>query len=371
MWVLILTHSGLHAHTALPGRCVTHRSTTPMGRALMRGLPERRAELERFGRCADASDASRTDEQWAALYASADTRGWLSGFDTAVLPPFAAGARPELALSALERQAGLAPSALRPRPPASKRNRLVSQWALGCQWVLLGLAAYALLRAGLADLAGLDPREAHAWGVSALVVEHALLGSPLTRAAVSALNGAYERKLATHEAGHMLAAYLLGLPVTGYRLLCPSGMPKTAFLHPRLSAEQAAPDGRVTDETLARLSVVLMAGIAAEALDSGRAEGGAADEAMLRALCSRARPEWTARQADDLELWSGCEAVRLLREHRAAHARLADAMRRGAPLGACLAVVSHSIAAGAGLALQPVPVPAVAAAADCASARLS
>lgn len=314
----------------------------------MRSLRERRRELEdRFGRSADASDASRSDAQWQALYARAARTGLLVGFGSGRTKwnTFPTAGRPRLALADLEREMGLPPSALHPRPPASERNRLVSQWALGCQWALLAAAAYALVRTSLCELADMRPYEAHSWGICSLVVEHALLGSPLTRAAVSALNRDYESRLASHEAGHFLAAFLLGLPVTGYRLLCPSGLPKTAFLHPQLNAEEAFSNGRVTDDAIGRLGIVLMAGIAAEALDHGRADGGASDEAMLLQLTARVRPEWRRAQTVQLGLWSSCEAVRLLREHRTAHARLAEAMRRGAPLGACLAILSDALSA--------------------------
>ncbi|KAG8457214.1 hypothetical protein KFE25_010916 [Diacronema lutheri] len=320
----------------------------------MLGVRERRRQLEaRFGREADGSHTPRSDVEWLALYTGAQRSGLICGFGT--VNPVAAPRR--LAVDELERQIGLPTSALRPSNCTKQvvsrwalgpeRSALVSQWALGCQWVLLALTAYAAVSCVLRDGAGMPAHAAHSWGILLLVVEHALLRSALTRAAVSRLNHGYERKLASHEAGHMLAAFLLGLPVTGYQLLCPSGMPKTVFVHPRLGGEERAPGGRVADDTLARLSVVLMAGIAAEALDFGRAEGGASDDAMLRATAARVRPEWRRAQTAQLALWSGCEAVHLLREHRTAHARLADAMCRRAPLGACLAIIADALAPAA------------------------
>jgi len=315
----------------------------------------RRRLIELIGATSDASDASRSDAQWGSLYARARQEGLLSGFGRwrlSVLRP--------MSDSDLEREVGLPASALRPLRPGAERNPLVSQWALCLQWLVTGVAAYATIR-GSAELGGLVTREAHCWALFALAMEHTLFGSPLTRAAVSALNGEYERKLASHEAGHLLAAYLLGLPVCGYRLLGPVSLPQTTFFHPQLSLQQSAGHG-ITDETLAQLAVVLMSGLAAESLDYGFAEGGVADEQMLADIALRYRPEWSGRadqsgsvwdspgqsgsRLAQLEQWSSCEAVLLLRENRDAHIRLAAAMRRRAPLGECLAVISQAVGAG-------------------------
>ena len=91
----------------------------------------------------------------------------------------------------------------------------------------------------------------------------------------------------SHEAGHFLVAYLLGLSLRGCvvnardALKYPeiSGQAGTIFFDQKLNDEMN--NSKVTRQTLDRLSVVIMAGIAAEALRYEKAEGGADDERQV------------------------------------------------------------------------------------------
>jgi hypothetical protein len=291
-----------------------------------------------------------TDAQWTALYARAHARGLLAGFGSATPPPLGLEQPPSPTGVGI---VGLPPSALRPSRPAEGELALpVSQWALRCQWVLCAVALYALCRLG-GEALGERAAVAHCAGVSVLVAEHALLGAPLTRAVVSALNRAYETRLASHEAGHFLVAYLHGLPVTAYQLLSPHGAPRTVFLHEQLAVQTSR--GRVADATLATLSAVLVAGLVAEALDFGSADGGASDERMLRAAARAARPEW---QGDELEALQGSAAAavaELLREHKGAHAAIAAAMLARAPVIEILVAAADELGGDGAAADARVP----------------
>jgi hypothetical protein len=97
----------------------------------------------------------------------------------------------------------------------------------------------------------------------------------------------YKQKIIKHEAGHFLLAYLLGIPVRGCvtnawdALKYPDikGQAGTIFFDPKLSDELM--NQKITKTSLDRMSVVIMAGIAAEAIEFGKAEGGAVDEQSL------------------------------------------------------------------------------------------
>ena len=99
-----------------------------------------------------------------------------------------------------------------------------------------------------------------------------------------------------HEAGHFLVAHLLGLPVAGYVLSsCTASREARAAAVPAsgpagtlilfLALQKELPADALCAARGACHSTVLMAGVAAEALHNGRAEGGAAaEEALVRVL---------------------------------------------------------------------------------------
>ena len=89
------------------------------------------------------------------------------------------------------------------------------------------------------------------------------------------------------------------------------------------------------DADVDRTAIVLMAGIAAEALANGHAEGGAADERALRALLV------THYKIDDRELrararWAVASATLLLRQNERSFQALCAALREGRSVGECV-----------------------------------
>ena len=97
----------------------------------------------------------------------------------------------------------------------------------------------------------------------------------------------YRKKVIYHEAGHFLLAYLLGVPVRdcitsaweARRNKEIKGQAGTVFYDTRVAEELASQ--KISRSSINRLSVIIMAGIAAEANHFGRAEGGIADEQSL------------------------------------------------------------------------------------------
>ena len=200
-----------------------------------------------------------------------------------------------------------------------------------------------------------------------------------------------------HEAGHFLCAYCLGLPVQAcelnpLRTLADRAFEAragTRFLSPAIEALLEERDADEAD--VRRASIVLMGGIAAEALWAGHAEGGAADEAALRALleahvearikarvetqdeAQREAPREAQREAqrevqeDHLEdafatasysaqppneqtvrsraRWAVASAVALLRERSQEYEALCAALEDGASVGQCVIAIETAQAA--------------------------
>jgi len=80
----------------------------------------------------------------------------------------------------------------------------------------------------------------------------------------------------------------------------------------------------VTRSSIDRLSIVVMAGIAAEALKYGRAEGGVSDEQSLAGFLSSVQPPWSGARIQGQARWAATQAVLLIREHQASYDALAE-----------------------------------------------
>ncbi|KAJ0975882.1 hypothetical protein J5N97_017847 [Dioscorea zingiberensis] len=105
----------------------------------------------------------------------------------------------------------------------------------------------------------------------------------------------YRKRVLVHEAGHLLTAYLMGCPIRGV-ILDPivamqmgiQGQAGTQFWDEKLANELA--EGRLSGTAFDRYCMVLFAGIAAEALVYGEAEGGENDENLFRNICLLLQP---------------------------------------------------------------------------------
>ena len=206
---------------------------------------------------------------------------------------------------------------------------------------------------------------------------------------------------AQHEAGHFLCAYLLAVPVQAC-ILNPArslldaqlaGRVGTVFLSPAIDELRA---GRAADQRDVNVAaIVLMGGIAAEALANGSAEGGAADEKALAALLTaqldqasgdggdggdrQQKPSPSGffsatglatsgpntatgaplpamnnrnRRAQQAEVrararWAAASAALLLRERRASLDALVEALREGRSVGECVWAIEAAAAQSA------------------------
>ncbi|CAN6820807.1 BnaC03g71090D [Brassica napus] len=147
----------------------------------------------------------------------------------------------------------------------------------------------------------------------------------------------HKRRVIVHEAGHLLVAYLMGCPIRGVILdpivamqMGVQGQAGTQFWDQKMESEIA--EGRLSGSSFDRYSMVLFAGIAAEALVYGEAEGGENDENLFRSISVLLEPPLSVAQMSNQARWSVLQSYNLLKWHKAAHRAAVEALQVGSPL---------------------------------------
>lgn len=189
--------------------------------------------------------------------------------------------------------------------------------------------------------------------LSIMLLESLLKGGSSARTLRSA---EVREAVVRHEAGHFLTCILLGVPVAAvhvhsWRSLL-GAAPAVTFVSPELLARKRGE--ACSGDDVDRLSVILMAGVAAEALHRGAAEGGFADEgAIARLLASQ--PARSHVPPQQHARWAAANAVVLLRTHSEAYEAVCDALRSRKSVGECCAALDGAFAsaAAADRRLQP------------------
>ena len=270
--------------------------------------------------------------------AVAAARGALRGFGRGRQAPKRAYSLPDLRLNNIDAAGLLSPE---DKSLAPVRTGLQVAAAAGFMAAVggfhldagqaLGLLAAAGLAAGV-DLVGFG-------GGLAFLVEDT---------AGRLLNPAYADRVAFHEAGHFLVAYLVGLLPRAYTLSSLDALRSEGalsvqagclFCDADFQAEVAR--GSVTAETLGVFTCVALGGVAAEYVQYGQAEGGLADIVQLDQLLSALG--FTERKTSDQVRWGALNAVQLLRQHARAHRALAGAMLEGADVVDCIQVIEREL----------------------------
>ncbi|KAG8386640.1 hypothetical protein BUALT_Bualt03G0169600 [Buddleja alternifolia] len=159
----------------------------------------------------------------------------------------------------------------------------------------------------------------------------------------------YKRRILVHEAGHLLVAYLMGCPIRGV-ILDPivamqmgiQGQAGTQFWDEKLQNELA--EGRISSTAFDRYCMVLFAGIAAEALVYGEAEGGENDENLFRSICLLLEPPLAIVQMSNQARWSVLQSYNLLKWHKHAHRAAVKALENGSSLSVVIRRIEEAMA---------------------------
>ena len=283
------------------------------------------AELPDIG-----NDPNKSGESITPLYKALGSKEYLKAFATACPPTSTPPAQKAVSVRRLVSQAGLPLSALAP-----KKSTVFF-------WQLAGVGAVLVIVQGLGAVGLQQYSRSVLFSLGALfVVDQVGLRGMVFEGVYRKLFPQYEEKVLTHEAGHFLAAYLHGLPVRGYVLSAAealmSGIPGqagTMFSDDELFGEMRS--GRLTNRSIDRFSIVAMAGIAAEAIYYGEAEGGESDVSDLIGLLTGLEPAWSVSNVRGQARWAVLEAIMLLRRQEGAFEALREAMRERKSLGECI-----------------------------------
>lgn len=101
-------------------------------------------------------------------------------------------------------------------------------------------------------------------------------------------------------------------------------------------------------DSIDRFTMVVMAGISAEAINFGQADGGAGDEMSLITFLGSIRPRsgsatpWTTDGIRNQARWGALQAVLMLKEYKASYEALVDALERGGGLGECIYAIESA-----------------------------
>ncbi|KAL3820907.1 hypothetical protein ACJIZ3_006812 [Penstemon smallii] len=208
------------------------------------------------------------------------------------------------------------------------------------KWGVSGISGTLLigLFAGVSVLLnqGIDIRPNLAAVLGLAMLDAIFLGGSCL-AQISSYWPPYKRRILVHEAGHLLVAYLMGCPIRGV-ILDPivamqmgiQGQAGTQFWDENLQNELA--EGRISGTAFDRYCMVLFAGIAAEALVYGEAEGGENDENLFRGICLLLEPPLSVVQMSNQARWSVLQSYNLLKWHKQAHRAAVKALENGSSL---------------------------------------
>ncbi|CAN6237258.1 unnamed protein product [Urochloa humidicola] len=221
------------------------------------------------------------------------------------------------------------------------------------KWGLSGSSPYVLIGflGGVSFLLtqGIDLRP-KLGAVLALATADAIFLGGTGLAQISSFWPPYKRRILVHEAGHLLTAYLMGCPIRGV-ILDPfvalrmgiQGQAGTQFWDGKMEKELA--EGHLSSTAFDRYSMILFAGIAAEALVYGEAEGGENDENLFRSLCLLLNPPPSVAQMANRARWSVMQSYNLLKWHKKAHRAAVKALEEGHSLSVVIRRIEEAIIA--------------------------
>ncbi|KAL8147073.1 uncharacterized protein LOC141707697 [Apium graveolens] len=222
------------------------------------------------------------------------------------------------------------------------------------KWGLSGSSSVVLAGffAGISFLVnqGIDIRPNLAVVLGLAMADSIFLGGSCL-AQISSYWPPYRRRILVHEAGHLLIAYLMGCPIRGV-ILDPivamqmgiQGQAGTQFWDENMQNELA--QGRLSGTAFDRYCMVLFAGIAAEALVYGEADGGENDENLFRSISVLLDPPLSVAQMSNQARWSVLQSYNLLKWHKHAHRAAVKALEDGGSLSVVIRKVEEAMSTG-------------------------
>jgi hypothetical protein len=163
---------------------------------------------------------------------------------------------------------------------------------------------------------------------------------------IAGTSSQHRLRVIQHEAGHFLVAHLLDIPISGYTLT-----PWEAFKQGQNGRGGVQFDdrelldqlqrGTISDRLLNQYATIWMAGIAAETLLYGTAEGGDDDRQQLRSILSQLRPAIADISAR--ERWAFLQAQTFLQAHPETYKQLVKAMEQRLSVTECTQKIVQSM----------------------------
>lgn len=159
----------------------------------------------------------------------------------------------------------------------------------------------------------------------------------------------YKKRVAQHEAGHFLVAYLLGILPKAYTLSAWEAFSKFNSINTQAGCvfcdsdiQQEVQSGKLSGNSLDRFVCIALGGVSTEYLLFDQAEGGMSDIQQLELLFQSLK--FDQRQTNAQLRWAVMNTIGLLKRNTGTHAALTEAMLRGASVGECVSVIEGSLA---------------------------
>ncbi|HIK28024.1 MAG: ATP-dependent Zn protease [Oscillatoriaceae bacterium SKW80] len=156
-------------------------------------------------------------------------------------------------------------------------------------------------------------------------------------------NPKYRERILYHEAAHFLVAYLYGIPVTNYALNAWEALKQGQSARGGIYFDdncltEELQKGIISAQMLDRYCTFWMAGIAAEILIYGNAEGGAEDRQALRTVLSQLK---LPVAFDVKERFGILQAKNVIETNRSAYNALVEAMFKRLSVEECCQAINR------------------------------
>lgn len=147
----------------------------------------------------------------------------------------------------------------------------------------------------------------------------------------------YKERVLRHEAAHFLIGYLLGVPIASYSLLL--GKEHTDFAEAKI--QKRLIEKSLSTEEVDCLSVIAMAGAAAEAMNYEEVIGQTADMMDLQRIMLRSTTKMGNQSQQNQTRWAVYQAATLLRTYDTEYKALQEVMSRGGSISECIKAIEN------------------------------